>query len=404
MKGNNMEQKKQSIWTKDFILITILNLLLFFGFQMLLPTLPLHVKSLGGTDSVIGWLTGIATIACLLIRPFSGLALDKFGRKGVLVTGIGLMIIVTLAYMWFPVIGIILAIRFIHGLGWGAASTASNTAATDVIPKERFGEGMGFFSLSTSLAMALAPGIGLAVLSAFNITGLAVVSAGFCAIALLLSFFHRYHAVDRPEKVKTKLNPYERSSIRPSIVMFFTSCSFGPVTGFISLYALERGISNIGVFFLIFAAAMLLSRPFFGRLVDRLGFNASMYPGLVILIIAMVLLSWAATMPMFMIVAVLYGIGYGAVQSSLQTLSVIHAPKERRGAANATFFTGVDGGIGFGSIIAGIVASALGYSRMYLAFSLFIVIAGILYFIILRKIAKHPNGAEKMQKEEGEES
>lgn len=381
-------KRKQTIWTKDFIGITIINLLIFCGFQMLLPTLPLYVKSLGGTDVVIGWITGLATIACLLIRPFSGIYLDKHGRKGVLLAGIGGIIVITLAYKWFPIIGIILAIRFLHGLGWGAASTASNTIATDVIPKERFGEGMGYFSFSGSLAMALAPGIGLLVLDKFHVLGLTLLSAGFGVVALLLAFFIRYRHVEKHEMVKQKMNPYERSSIRPSIIMFFVSASFGSITGFISLYAADRGIANIGVFFMIYSVAMVLSRPIFGRLIDRFGFGAAMYPGLISLIAAMFLLYQASSMPLFLIVACLYGVGFGAVLSSLQTMSVIYAPKDRLGAANATFFTGFDAGIGFGAVIGGIVASGWGYSRMYLSFSLLPIIAGILYFFIIEKATK----------------
>ena len=91
-------KNKPQIWTKDFIGITIINLLIFLGFQMLPSTLPIYVKSLGGADSIIGWIAGLATISSLIIRPLSGIALDKLGRKGVLLTGIGIIIVVTLAY------------------------------------------------------------------------------------------------------------------------------------------------------------------------------------------------------------------------------------------------------------------------------------------------------------------
>ena len=93
---------KPKIWTKDFIGITIINLLIFMGFQMLMPTLPLYVKSLGGADSVIGWITGLTTISALIIRPVSGVAVDKWGRKVILLAGIGLIIAATLSYWWFP--------------------------------------------------------------------------------------------------------------------------------------------------------------------------------------------------------------------------------------------------------------------------------------------------------------
>ena len=364
------KQNKTPIWTKDFIGITIINLLIFFGFQMLLPTLPIYVKSLGGADAVIGWIIGLTTIASISVRPFSGMALDKFGRKGVLLLGIGILIVISLAYMWVPIVGVILALRFLHGLGWGAASTASSTVVTDVIPKTRFGEGIGFFSLSANFAMAIAPGVGLSILAALHITGLALFSAGVGAVALMISFFIRYRPVDTRNTVKNRRSPYERSSIRPSIIMFFVTASFGSITGFISLYAVEQGVANIGLFFLIYAATMVVSRPFFGRFIDRLGFNAAIYPGLIILVVAMFILSQATALPFFLIAGLLYGVGFGAAQSSLQTMAVVLAPADRFGAANATFYTGFDGGIGFGSIIGGMVASAWGYGC-----DVFIVIA-----------------------------
>lgn len=381
-------KNKPQIWTKDFIGITIINLLIFFGFQMLPSTLPIYVKSLGGADSIIGWIAGLATISSLIIRPLSGIALDKLGRKGVLLTGIGIIIVVTLAYWWFPYVGVILVIRLLHGFGWGAASTASNTVATDIIPKERFGEAMGFFSLSSGLAMALSPGLGLALFAGFNAPGLMLTSAGFGVIALILSFFFRYRIVERQQTVIKKVDIFERPALRPTVVMFFISASYGSIISFISLYALEKGITNIGLFFMIFASAMLVTRPIFGKLVDRFGFSATMYPGLIILVIAMLILSQISTMFMFLIVALLYGIGFGAVQSSLQTMSVIYTPKDRLGAANATFFTGFDGGIGFGSIVAGIVASVLGYNWMYLTFSFFLILAGFIYLFTSGKTRK----------------
>ncbi|MGN6712784.1 MFS transporter [Anaerocolumna jejuensis] len=385
-------KNSQPIWTKGFILITVVNLLIFCGFQMLLPTLPIYMKSLSGTNAAIGWIAGLSTIASLIVRPFSGTALDKLGRKGVLLSGILIIMLATLAYMCFPIVGVILAVRLLHGVGWGMASTASNTVATDVIPKARFGEGMGFFSLSTSLAMALAPGIGLFILARSHIQGLVLVSIGFAAIGLIISFFIQYKKVEGKE-VSGKVNPYERTAVKPSIVMFFICVTYGSITGFITLFAMECGIENIGIFFMVFAAAMVISRPIFGKLVDKLGFNIAVYPGLIALAVSMVILQDSSSLLLFLIVAFLYGVGFGALQSSLQTLSVIKAPKERLGAANATFFTGFDGGIGFGSILAGIVSASMGYSRMYLLFTIFLIVSAVLYFFLIGKNAKNIKAA-----------
>lgn len=71
--------------------------------------------------------------------------------------------------------------------------------------------------------------------------------------------------------------------------------------------------------------------------------------------------------------AVLYGIG--AAQSSLQTMAIVNAPNNRTGAGNATFFTGFDGGIGIGAVLAGLLSSAMGYGRMFAGYVLIDVLS-----------------------------
>ncbi len=378
-------QSDKSLWTKDFITIITVNLLIFFGFQMLTPTLPVYVKSLGVADKTIGWITGIFTISALIIRPFIGVALDRLGRKGIFLSGLIIFIIVAAAYSWLPTIGLILLFRFIHGFGWGASSTASSTIASDIIPKKRFGEGMGYYSLASSLAMATAPAVGLSIISRFNFQVVSLLASGLVIISFILALSIKYRKVDKEDQPKEKIVLYEKTSVRPAIVIFFVAVTYGSITSFLALYALERGIENIGVFFTIYAISMLISRPSFGRVVDRLGVNFAVIPGLICIIIAMILLSMATTLPIFMIAALVYGIGFGATLSSLQTMAIMNTPRHRLGVANATFFTGFDSGIGFGAIILGIVSSAIGYSQMFLWSVLSVVIAFILYFVIGKK-------------------
>jgi hypothetical protein len=147
--------------------------------------------------------------------------------------------------------------------------------------------------------------------------------------------------------VKEKPVYYARAAMRPAAVMFFAGASYGSIIGFISLYAMQSGIDNIGWFFSILAGVMLLARPIFGRLIDCLGFHAAMIPGMALLIAAIVLpvrgfhgVSFRHNRPAFR-----RGIRRRAVQPADQ--AVLHAPREQVGAANATFFTGIDGGIGF---------------------------------------------------------
>lgn len=379
---------KAPLWTKNFVLATTINLFIFLSFQMFPPTLPLYIKELGASDATVGWIGGSIVIATLLMRPFAGLALDGLGRKKVFILGLCVVLLMTIAYGLFPIVAVILAIRFIHGLGWGMASTGSTTVAADFIPKKRFGEGMAYFSLSASLAMAIAPALALSI----GMHRTVIVASVFTAIATALAFVIKYRQIPAPQlnAPKKKFAPYEKAALWPGFIMFLINASYGALISFVAIYALSHNIPNIGVFFTVYAVSILITRPFFGKLIDAKGFNAALLPGVIAAILSMVILSMAYNITMFLISGFLYGIAFGACQTSLQTMAVLNSPPERIGAANATFFTGFDGGIGFGSILAGVLATWFSYGTMFLLIALLPFMAMILHFM-----KPKPNKKEK---------
>lgn len=368
-----------SLWTKDFWAITVLNLFIFLSFQMFPPALPVYVKSLGASDATVGWMGGIIIIATLIIRPFAGLALDSMGRKKIFITGLLTVMAMTIAYGFFPIVGIIMAIRFVHGLGWGLASTGSTTIAADVIPKKRFGEGMAYFSVSSSLAMAVAPALALYL----GMRHTVVIATILMVIATILAFMLKYRALPpKPHNAgPRKFAPYEKAAVWPGIIMFLINSAYGALVSFIAIYALTRGIENIGVFFTVYAIAIIVTRPYFGKLIDSKGFSAAVLPGIITTIAAVVILSFAHNLTWFLISGFIYGIAFGACQTGLQTMAVLKSPSHRTGAANATFFTGFDGGIGFGSILSGFLATWFTYSQMYLLIAILPTMALLLYLI-----------------------
>lgn len=378
-------QTNKVLWTKNFIIINVINLLLFFGFQMLLPTLPIYAKKLGGTNSIIGFVTGAFVVSSVIIRPISGLLLDKLGRQKVFLVGSFIFILSVFSYSFVPFISGILIIRFIQGFGWGAVSTASNTIASDNIPKNRFGEGMGYFSLTSSLAMAVGPTIGLFVISKYSFQVLFFISTILAVLSVIVAFKLEYKKIEDKEQTKIKASLYEKASITPSIIVLFVTITYGALTSFLPLYAAQKGIDNIGIFFMVYAISLFISRPVFGKIIDKSGFDYAIIPGLIFIIISMALLSQSSNITMFLITAFIYGIGFGATQSSLQTMAVTGVSPSRLGAANATFFTAFDCGVGLGAVILGIVSSNVGYAEMYLWASISAIIAFILYFIIGRK-------------------
>ncbi|RYD03055.1 hypothetical protein N752_21835 [Desulforamulus aquiferis] len=91
---------KQNLWTKDFILICLANLMIFTSFYFLLPTLPIFVTDvLKGDESNVGYIIGVLSLTAVLVRPLSGFALDVIGRRKVL-----LLALIAFSWPWEDII------------------------------------------------------------------------------------------------------------------------------------------------------------------------------------------------------------------------------------------------------------------------------------------------------------
>jgi MFS family permease len=378
------------LWTKQFIFIMFINAMLFIGMQMQMSTLPIYISELGGNDSAVGLGSAVYTAAAVFSRAIAGFALDRFGRRGILFLGLIIMPLIMVTYSWFPIVAVVLTIRFLHGLGWGISTTASTTIASDIIPRKRYAEGFGYFTLSQSIALAVSPVIGFSLMNAFSYRAMTYFATGMLAITIIFALLLKFEKKDE-KKTKQKFAPYEITAIRPAIVMVFIGSAVGSVFVFIPLYGQSLGFDNIALFFTAFAVAVFVVRLFTGRLVDRFGFNIVIIPSFVVLAVSLVLISYVNSLALFLASALFFGAAYGTVQTGLQTMSVINAQAHRRGAANATFFTGFDVGIGIGGVIAGIIATVVGYAMMYLTMTIFVIIGSILYLILAKSIRKLPD-------------
>lgn len=279
-------------------------------------------------------------------------------------------------------IGVYIDYRFVHGIGWGFATTATNTMATDIIPQERMGEGMGFFGLSSSIAMSFAPAVALVFFNSIPFREITAYSSIMIAISLLLILVFPYR-FKKEEKVHNKDSWYEKKAIIPSGIMFFVTASYGAILSFIAIYGEQRGIENVGIFFTALSVAVLIVRPLAGKLFDLYGHRMIVIVSLILLFTSLWILSIADTITLFIVSAVLYGAGFGSIQSSLQTAAVISTVPSRRGAATATFYIGFDVGIGLGSVIGGMISAGLGYDRMYQIYSLSLIAVFIIFTFFL---------------------
>ena len=378
---------KDKIWTKDFALILAANFFIFLGFQMTLPTIPLFVQHLGGSDQLIGVVTGIFTFSALLFRPYAGHALESKGRQFVYMLGLGIFVLSVASYSIIGAIGFLIIMRMAQGIGWGFSTTATGTIATDLIPPKRRGEGMGYFGLSGNLALAIGPALGLTLIGMITFSQLFLICASLGLVAFLLSTQVKYKKVEKSESkaAPIKFDFFEKSAVKPASLLFFITITFGGIASFLPLYTAQKGIEGIEIYFLFFALFLMISRSFAGKLYDLKGHIAVFIPGTSLIIGAMLLLVWLPNASVLFIAAALYGLGFGSVQPALQAWAVDEAAANRKGMANATFFASFDLGVGVGAMTFGLIAASFGYRFIYLTAALCVLTSMLIYITLLIK-------------------
>ncbi|MCG1010205.1 MFS transporter [Salinicoccus sp. ID82-1] len=399
-----MSDQNQKIWTKDFILIVIVNFFIFTAFQMTLPTLPLFVQEIGASDRWIGIVVGIFTFSALLIRPSAGKLLDTKGRAPIFLTGLVIFVISMFSLAASFTIFMLLMVRIMQGVGWGLSSTSSGTIATDLVPKKRRGEGLGYYGLSANIALAFGPALGLFLVNHISFTMLFSLCGILGAVALILAANINYQKPDTEAPVRNKstyvprFDIVEMRALPAASLLFFITVTFGGIATFLPVYTYQQGFDStyIQFYFVIYAAFLMLSRLLAGRLYDKKGIAIVFVPGSLSIIAAMLMLGFLPSPAYLFIAAALYGFGFGCVQPALQAWAVNRVENNRRGMANATFFSAFDLGVGLGAISYGFVAEAFGYSTIYFTSAVSVTIALILFLFIMQRYKKEQSQMKKM--------
>jgi len=382
----NLSELPKRLWTKNFILLIAANFAVYVSFYMLIPSLPVYIKEITGKDALTGLAMGVFLLSAVLFRPFAGRLIDTGKRKSVFLSGSAIFLCSNLAFNLAPTLLVLLPARFVQGLGWAYCNTAAGTLASDIIPKPRLAEGMGYYGLSLSVAMALGPALALFLMQRYSFQFMFYVCSGFVLLsflfALLINNRNENQVAKAPAALKTLL---EKRALPPSLMMFFVAFSYAAIISFLALYGQLRQVNDIGLFFIVYAISIAVSRPILGRLADRHGYGIVIIPGLILCNLTLVIIFLAHTLPVFILAGVVYGVGFGAVQPTTQALSVSYVPPERRGAATATYFLFLDLGLGLGSVLWGFVAQYLGYELMYLTVIIPSTLALVVYLLFARQ-------------------
>ena len=368
---------------------------LFASFHFLLPTITVYAASLGVTGAQIGLIGGIFGYSAIFIRLFTDTGVRAFGKKKCLYAGLLLCVASVLGYMLFPSADAIIFARVIHGLGFGLSTTFAAAIAADVIPAARRGEGIGYFGMGSTVAMALAPAFGLYLLAESPIW----LFAASIAVSLL-AIIMAYACKTKEAVTELPSTPPLHSSIRnrlcehgtagPSLLTILFGAGYGSVNTFIAMLAAEKSVENAGLFFVIGTLFVFISRPFGGRLLDKYGAFAVVLPGAVSYLLALGIMVMADSLTGLLVASVFYGLGAGALLPALLTWMLNMVRSDRHSAASATFYNMLDIGTSTGLIVLGTLAGSVGYTQM------FMYVMGIMALFLLLAVFQYYHRSEQV--------
>ncbi len=361
-----------SIWTRDFTLLVLGAFLQGFSFYCLLPALPLFITDvLDGSSDEVGLVLGSFSLTAVLLRPFAGYLLDRYGRRVWQLWSSGLFAAFMLLYFFADSLQMLTLCRLLHGAAWGMIGVASATVVADLVPATRRGSAMGYYGLAMPLALSIGPMLGAWVLHDTRYDLLFALCFVLAVGAWLCFFAVRTPTVKAPGIRFEWSRLFELKVLRLFVFMLLLCVGFGGWVTFVPLYARELGFASSGPLFSSYAVAVLAIRFWGGRWYDRFGPKSPIFAGLAFLMAGWLLLSGATGTVMALVGATLLGLGFGVVMPPFNAMAIDLVTADRRGAANALVFTAYDIGIAIGSV-------ALGYAAVVWDLSAIFLISGSL--------------------------
>ena len=371
-----------------FVFIFIVSTINFTAFGMLLPIFPGFTIGFGASLSTAGLIVGMFAVVALIGRPFSSIMGDRLNKKYLLIIALCFSGLTIVLYALAPSLSWVIPIRVVHGLMFSISGAVVFALGAGFIPKKRMGEGIGILGMGQIIGTAIGPNVGVYLVENFSYELCFLISGGAVIAAGLAVFVLRYNHAPAPqaEKRPLRIGDFAAVELLPN-ALFVSVIALGLalVNSYLVLFGQERGISRIGLYFIVHAIVIILTRPFIGRMVDKKGVAYAVLPGYIIAAGAMVLIALASSLWMVLLAGVLFAVGGGGAMPAIQADCLNRLGRARSTVATSTYMIGLDISFTVGPIFGGIVADVYGFGTAFTSAAILMLIGCGLYFVYSRR-------------------
>lgn len=359
-------------------------------FYLLVTTMALYAIEVFRTDELIaGVVAGAFVVGSIVARLIGGKFLDVIGRRRTLLVCLAACVVLALAQIVAEQLWAVVILQGFMGIAFGAASNAVSAGAFSLIPASRRAEGVGYYGISTTLGAAAGPLLGTLLIAGFGYQALFLATAAWAVVGLVGALLLRLPERDLDDADRAALRSWglwtfvDRRSFPVASLMIPTGIAFSGVLSFVNPYSVSAtGAAVGGSYFALYAVVVFAARLFVGRIQDRFGDNAVVYPLFACLAAGTGVLAFGVDGWIPYVSAVLIAFGFGAMMPTAQSLAVGLAGPQRVALATSTFFLAADIGIGVGPVIDGAIAGWIGYPALYAVLSGVAVLGAVGYTLV----------------------
>ncbi len=369
-------------------------------FAILINITAYAMSSFGCSEAEAGLSAGMYVIGGLFSRLFLGKYVELVGRKRMLIISELFALGISFLYFFVTSMPMLYAVRFLHGVGYGIAVTCTADIIARILPRERLGEGMGYYALSITLSTAIGPYLGLMLAPNYeSVFTIGIVMYSIAVVCALLIHVPE-ETLTEEQRAEAKGfglgNVLQLSAVPLGITAMVFFFSYSGVLSFIDPYSEEIGMTEAAAYFyLMVSAGTLISRLTTGRIFDTKGPNGIITLGILLFAAGMFTFSQAEIPWVFLATGFLMGYGMSIAYAVCQASAISKSPPHRLGVTTSTFAMITDLGTGIGPMVLGLVIAAAGYRDMYLSCAVISLVSLMIYWAVHGRLVKNGQNMPK---------
>ncbi len=338
------------------------------------PALPLLAIHIGADDAQIGLISAISPIPGILVSSIAGAYSDKHGRSRLITLSLLIFASAPFLYLFVTEVWQLAMVRFYHGFATAMFMPVAMAAVADRFEPSKRGEALGSFSSFSMVGRFSAPFLGGALIYYTSFASLYVIIGISAVLTLLFSLIAPWqemgtmvHAKKFEGSMASALKEVvkERRIMLTSTMEAVQYFAMGAFETFLPVYMhQELGSTALEIGFVmgIQVVAMLLAKPFMGRLSDSRGRVPFIVAGLLMGAVTMALMPWVGDLVSLSLLSIGFGLTVATVTASTSALVTEIAGTSAHGSSIGVLSSIMDIGHSTGPFVIGVVVGALSFT------------------------------------------